>query len=282
MAFLGQINRVQIVRDTPQGVYVDGEALGDVLLPRRYCSPLMVPGGEVNVFVYRDSDDRIVATTDRPHVVAGEFAFLRVVQVNPSIGAFLDWGLEKDLLLPVRDWPRDGVRVGDWLVVRVLVDDRSNRIVASARLARFFNPETPEYEEGEAVDVLIEAETDLGWRAIIEHEHRGLIYRNDVAEPLVVGRSMEVYVRRVREDGKVDLTVHQSGYQRVRRLKAEIVDRLAEAGGFLPLHDGSAPAEIQAAFGVSKKAFKQAIGALYKEQRIVIEDGGIRRVVQDG
>ncbi len=278
MAFLGKRNRVMIVRETAQGLYVDGEALGDILLPRRYCSPLMVRGGEVDVFVYRDSEDRFVATTDTPHAVAGEFAYLRVVQVSPNVGAFLDWGLEKDLLLPVREWPRDGVREGDWLVVRVLVDDRSQRIVASARLTKYLSQEPAEYEAGEAVDALIEAETELGWRVIINQAHRGLIYRNDVAEPLVVGTQREAYVVRVREDGKVDLTIHRSGYQRVRRLSAEIVDRLAEAGGFLPYHDGSSPAEIQAAFGVSKKAFKQAIGALYREKRIVIEEGGIRRV----
>ncbi len=278
MAFLGKRNRVTVLRETPHGLLVDGEALGEILLPRKYVTPSMVPGLDIDVFVYRDSEDRVIATTDEPHAVAGEFAYLRVMQVNPAFGAFLDWGLEKDLLLPKREWPKHDVVEGDWLVVHVHVDERSNRIVASARLGRWLSLEPADYEPGTAVDALIEAETDMGWRAIINHEHRGLIYRNDVAEPLAVGRTLEVYVKQVREDGKIDLTVHRSGYQRVRRLTADIIDLLVENGGFLPYHDGSSPAEIQATFGVSKKAFKQAIGALYKEKRIVIEDGGIRRV----
>lgn len=279
MAFLGKRNRVRVLRETPHGLYVEGEALGEVLLPKRYCTPAMTPGLDIEVFLYRDSEDRLVATTERPHVVAGEFGYLRVVAVNPRLGAFLDWGLDKDLLLPVREWPKSPVRSGDWLVVRVLVDERSDRIVASARLGRFLDLVPADYEEGEAVDVMIEAETELGYRAIIEHTHRGLIYRTDVAEPLTIGRTLAAYVLRVREDGKIDLTVHRSGYQRIRRLTAEIIDLLAENKGFLPYHDGSSPAEIQAAFGVSKKAFKQAIGALFRERRIVMEDGGIRRVM---
>ena len=278
MAFIGKRNRVQIVRDTPQGVYVDGEALGDVLLPRKYCSPLMVTGGQVDVFVYRDSEDRLVATTEMPHAQAGEFAFLRVVGVNPQVGVFLDWGLEKDLLMPLREAPKNAVRVGDWLVVRVVVDERTNRIMASSRLLRYLDLDTPDYEEGQAVDVLIDGETDLGYRAIINHKHRGLIYANDVAERLAIGRKLEAYVLRVREDGKIDLTVHQSGYKRVRRLTADIIDMLVANKGFLPYHDRSSPAEIQTTFGVSKKAFKQAIGALYKEKRITIDPDGIRRV----
>ncbi|WP_221032696.1 CvfB family protein [Actomonas aquatica] len=283
MAFIGKRNRVRLVREAPQGFYVDGEALGEVLLPTRWRTPDMRLGDEVEVFVYRDSDDRLVATTAEPLAVAGEFAYLRVVAVDGRIGAFLDWGLEKDLLLPRREWPSAGrePRVGDWLIVRVHVDHRSHRVVASARIGRHLSLDAPDYADGQVVDAMVEAETELGYRVIINHEHRGLLYHSDFTEPLAVGQTLEVYVRQVREDGKVDLTPHASGYGRIRRVKAELVDRLAEAGGWLPFHDGSAPEAIRTEFGVSKKAFKQAVGALLREGRITLEPGGIRRVRSD-
>lgn len=277
MAFIGKRNRVQILRTSAHGLYVDGEALGEILLPTRYCTPRMIPGEEIEVFVYRDSEDRYIATTENPHAVAGEFAYLRVLEVNPRLGAFLDWGLEKDLLLPRRDWPKWEVRQGDWLIVRVVIDDRTNRVIASARIGRYLNLSEPDYGEGQVVDALIEAETDLGFRAIINHEHRGLIYHSDIIEPLVVGQAMEAYVRQVRADGKIDLSLQPAGYPRIRRFKAELLDRLVENKGWLPYHDGSDPEEIRAEFGVSKKTFKQAIGALLRERRITLESTGIRR-----
>jgi predicted RNA-binding protein (virulence factor B family) len=234
----------------------------------------------VDVFVYRDSRDRIIATTEAPHAMVGEFAYLRVLTVDRGLGAFLDWGLEKDLLLPIREWPGP-VSVGDWVVVWVHLDERSDRIVASARTNRHVDKSEAIYKTGEAVKLLILRITPLGYDAIINHAHSGLIYADDVAEPLGIGQSLDGFVLRVREDGKIDLTLHQAGYGRIAPLTEKILTALAEAGGKLPFHDRSDPADIQKQFGVSKTAFKQAIGQLFRARKIMIELKGIRLVDPD-
>jgi uncharacterized protein len=200
-----------------------------------------------------------------------------VVSVERGLGAFLDWGLEKDLLMPIREWPGP-VNVGDWVVVWVYIDERSDRIVASGRTNRHVDKTEADYKAGEAVKLLVSRITPLGYDAIINHAHSGLIYADDVAEPLGVGQSLDGFVLRMRPDGKVDLTLHQAGYGRIAPLTEKILSALADAGGTLPLHDRSDPAEIQRVLGVSKKAFKQAIGQLFRERKIMIEPKGIRFV----
>lgn len=275
MAFIGNRNTLTILREAPPGFYLDGGEHGEILLPGRYIPAGAGPGGKLDVFVYRDSEDRLVATTETPLAQVGEFAYLRVIGGNARIGAFLDWGLEKDLLLPLREHLVP-LRVGDWAVVYVMVDAQSDRIVASARLDRWLDTAPPTCHEGELVKLLIEGESPLGFKAIVNNAHRGLLYRGELASPLAVGQKLDGYVRAVREDGKIDLGLDRATYRRIAPLTGEIVEALKKHGGHMPFHDGSTPEQIRATFGVSKKAFKQAIGALYRSQRISIETDGIR------
>ena len=274
MALLGQRQSLRIVRQAPPGFYLDGGAHGEILLPGRYLTGGAQPE-EIEVFVYRDSEDRLVATTETPRAVVGEFAYLRVVSRHPNVGAFLDWGLEKDLLLPLREHS-SSLRIGDWVLVRVALDERSDRIIASARLNRWLDLTPPNYVAGEAVKLIVESETPLGWRAIINHAHRGLLYRAELASSLLIGQEVEGFIRTVRPDGKIDLGLDRVGHQRLAPLTEQILKALRAAGGHLPYHDGSSPEEIRAAFGISKKSFKQTIGVLFRERRIVIEPDGIR------
>jgi uncharacterized protein len=275
MAQLGRRNLLTVIRSAPPGFYLDGRSHGEILLPGRYVPPGLVPGGSIDVFVYRDSEDRLVATTESPFALVGEFAYLRVVSVNPRIGVFLDWGLEKDLLLPLREQAAP-LQPGDWLVVRVALDRRSDRIIASARLTRWLSLSRPTYAEGQRVQFIVTGESPLGYNTIVEHAHRGLLYRAELSGPLMVGQSLQGYIRTVREDGKIDLSLDRAGFHRIAPVTEQILTALQAAGGHLPLHDDSSPEEIRAAFGISKKAFKQAIRTLYRSRRILIEPTGIR------
>jgi predicted RNA-binding protein (virulence factor B family) len=258
-----------------RAITLDGGPHGEILLPGRYLPAGVAPGEKVDVFIYRDSEDRLVATTETPRAVVGEFAYLRVVTRHPSAGAFLDWGLEKDLLLPLREHAST-LRIGDWVLVRVALDERSDRIVASARLNRWLDLTPPRYVAGQQVQLIIESETPLGWRAIIDHAHRGLLYRAEFASSLTIGQQLPGFIRTIRADGKIDLGLDPTGHRRIAPLGEQIVAALRGAGGRLALHDGSSPEDIRAALGMSKKAFKQTIGALFRERRIVIEPDGIR------
>ncbi|MBI5425042.1 MAG: GntR family transcriptional regulator [Opitutae bacterium] len=277
MALLGKINRLRIVRFAQPGYYLDGGSHGEILLPSRYIPAGTKPGDEIDVMVYRDTEDRLVATTDKPLACAGEFAALRVVSLTPRIGVFLDWGLEKDLLLPIREMSGP-VQPGDKVVVLVMVDPHTDRLVATARFNRFLDRTPPRYHEGESVRLLVASRSPIGYNMVINHAHRGLLYHTDVAKPLAIGDWVEGYVRAIRPDGKIDLALGKAGYRRIAALTDQILEALEAKGGQLPYGDNSIPEEIREAFGVSKKAFKQAIGALYRERKIVIEPNRIRLV----
>jgi predicted RNA-binding protein (virulence factor B family) len=274
-AALGRRSSLRVTRIATPGVYLDGGALGEILLPGRYVARGTLAGEMIEVFVHRDSEDRLVATTETPRAQAGDFALLRVVSVHPRVGAFLDWGLSKDLLLPIREQARP-VHVGESVVVCVLVDLRTDRLMATTRLGRHLDRVPPAWREGDPVPLLITGRTELGYTAIVASAHGGLLYHNELPGPLEVGQQLAGFVRAVRADGKIDLTLHPSGHRRVAPLRGEILEALAFHGGQLPLGDHSPPEEIREAFGASKKAFKQAIGALYRERRIVITATGIR------
>lgn len=275
MAQLGIRNSLRVVREAPPGLYLDGGTLGEILLPRRYIPANTKFGDHLDVFVYRDSEDRLVATTETPLAMVDECAFLRVVSVKPGVGAFLDWGLEKDLLLPLREQTRP-LRADEWVVARIAIDPKSDRIVATQRLNRWLDLTPAAYAAGQAVKLLIESVTPLGFRAIINHTHLGLLYHSDLANPLRIGQAVDGYVRAVRPDGKIDLALDPAGYRRIGPLTEQIMEALKESGGHLPFHDKTPPEEIRAAFNTSKKAFKQALGALYRAQRIIIEPDGFR------
>jgi uncharacterized protein len=275
MARIGRRNILWVARIATPGVYLDGGDRGEILLPGRYVPKGTLVGESFDVFVHRDSEDRLVATTETPRALVGEFAALRVVSADPRIGAFLDWGLSKDLLLPIREQGRR-VSPGEWVVAYVFVDVKTDRIVATTRLNRHLNVTPPLYAEGQAVELLVTARTALGYSAIVNGAHVGLLYHNELPGPLDVGQRLDGYIRALRPDGKIDLSINPAGYGRVAPLKEQILEALSSGAGKLPLGDGSSPAEIRGAFGVSKKAFKQAIGALYRERRIVIGEKGIR------
>lgn len=279
MALLGKLNRLRIVRFAAPGYYLDGGSHGEILLPARYIPAGKVPGDELEVVVYRDTEDRLVATTDRPRAYVGEFAALRVVSLTPRIGVFLDWGLEKDLLLPIREMSGP-LQPGDKAVVLVRVDPHTDRLMATARFNRFLDQTPARYHEGESVRLLVASRSPIGYNMVVNNAHRGLLYHTELAGgALELGQVVEGYVRAIRPDGKLDLALGKAGYRRVAELTDRILAALEAApGGRLPYGDNSIPEEIRDAFGVSKKAFKQAIGALYRDRRIVIEPTGIRLV----
>ena len=275
MAAIGRRNLLVVTREAPPGFYLDGGAHGEILLPGRYIPRGVRPGATMDVFVYRDSEDRLVATTETPLAMVGEFAYLRVISVNARVGVFLDWGLEKDLLLPLRE-QASPLRPGDRRIVRVALDPQTDRIIASARLNRWLNLTPAPYTEGQRVNIIVTGDTPLGYNAIIENAHRGLLYRSELAGSLGIGQQFVAYVRALREDGKIDLSLDRAGFHRIAPATEHILAMLKEAGGHLPFHDNSPPEEIRDAFGLSKKAFKQAIGSLYRARRITIEPTGIR------
>ena len=274
MAIIGQRNLLSIVRAAPPGLYLDGGELGEILLPGRYIPAEVAPKQKLDVFVYRDSEDRLVATTESPKAMVGEFACLKVVNLHENIGAFLDWGLAKDLLLPFRE-QEFPVRIGDRVVVYVGLDARTQRILSTMRLNRHLNRDTPAYRDGQPVNILITGRTPLGYNAIVENAHRGLLYHSQLAGPLAVGQKLKGFVRAVRAGGKLDLTLDASGYQRVAPLTHKIVEALQFSGGKFEFDDNSTPAAIRQNFGVSKKAFKQALGRLYKSRRISFLKPGV-------
>lgn len=275
MAIIGQRNRLSIVRESTPGLYLDGGELGEILLPKRYIPADIAPKQKLDVFVYRDSEDRLVATTEKPNAMVGEFGCMRVKSVNPQIGAFLDWGLTKDLLVPFRE-QEFPLRVDDWVVVYVGLDVQSNRIIASTRLNRHLNRDTPAYRDGQPVNIVVAARTPLGYNAIVENAHLGMLNKSQLAGPLKIGAKMKAFVRTVRANGKIELSLDAAGYKRVEPLTNLIVAALNMSGGRLELDDNSSPALIRQNFNVSKKAFKQALGKLYKSRRIAFTKPGIQ------
>jgi hypothetical protein len=274
MAIIGKRNTLSVARASAPGLYLNGGELGEILLPGRYIPADLKPKDKLDVFVYRDSEDRLVATTETPLAMVGEFAYLKVLSVNRNIGAFLDWGLSKDLLLPFRE-QESPVRTGDWVVVHVFLDEKTSRIVASTRLNRHLSRDAPAYRDGQPVNLIIIGRTPLGYNAIVENAHRGLLYHDNLAAPLLPGQKVKGFVRAVRPNGKIDLRLDASGYKRVAPLRDQIVQALEGNGGCLAFDDDSSPDAIRQKFGVSKKAFKQALGRLYKERRILFQNPGI-------
>ncbi|MDB4662549.1 S1-like domain-containing RNA-binding protein [Verrucomicrobiales bacterium] len=275
MSVLGKTNRLTITRDSDQGFYLDaGPALGEILLPSRYKADLpqdIEQGDEIDVFVHRDSEDRLVAVTDKPLAEVGQYGLFEVVDVVRNVGAFLNWGLPKDLLLPYREQDKP-VYVGDKIVARVTYDKKSDRIIATTKMNRYLKDPDPMVDEGEKVDLLAFARTDLGIKVIVNNRYGGLVFNSDLGSRDVQhGEKLEGYVRRVRPDGGLDITLAKLGYERVTDLTDIILEALEKNDGSLNLGDKSSPEAIKDLFGVSKKSFKQAIGALYKKRKIVIE-----------
>jgi predicted RNA-binding protein (virulence factor B family) len=270
MALIGRYNSLQVVKHTDFGLYLDGGADGEILLPNRYIpkdSPSEVEDW-LNVFIYLDSDDKLIATTEKPKVQVGEFASLKVLEVN-SIGIFLDWGLSKDLLLPYSEEKRS-LQAGDYCVVHVYLDKHTRRITATARLDRYVDLRPHNYQVGQSVDLLVAESTDMGFKAIINNQHWGLIHKNEVFKFLRNGIREKGFIKELRADGKISLSLQPVGQDAADALHQKILQLLQEKGGVLLVNDKSDPKVISDLFGVSKGNFKKAIGALYKQGQIVI------------
>jgi predicted RNA-binding protein (virulence factor B family) len=269
MAELGKYNNLKIVKQLDFGVYLDGENLGEILLPIKQVPPNVKIGDSVEVFLYNDSEDRLIATTREPFAVAEEFAVLKAVEIN-NTGAWLDWGLEKHLLVPFREQKQD-MEKDKYYLVYVYVDIESQRLVASSKLAKYLDNVPPEYTIGQKVDLLISNQSDIGYVTIINNLHSGLLYKNEVFKPLKRGEKLKGYIKKIRDDEKIDLTLQQQGYNRIESIAENIYNKLISESGMLPYGDKSSPNEIYAYFNISKKDFKKAISMLYKQQKILIE-----------
>lgn len=270
------MNQLAISRSTDFGLMLDDGDGGEILLPRRYVPAEWNTGDKLEVFVYLDSEDRLTATTQRPKAMVGEFALLKVKEAS-RIGAFMDWGLPKDLLVPFRE-QRTPMREGQLYLVYLYHDRVSGRIVASGKLDKFLADSKRFFKTGEKVELTIWQQTDLGYKAIIENESWGMVFHNDVFQPLERGQRLTGYIKRVRPDGRIDLALQPPGYGKVSDLTTVILDALKANEGFLPITDKTPPTAIYDRFGVSKKTYKAAIGALYKKRLIEFTDEGTKLI----
>ncbi|MDO8947702.1 MAG: S1-like domain-containing RNA-binding protein [Desulfocapsaceae bacterium] len=277
MAKIGRINKLTIKNIRDYGVYhLDGGKSGDILLPTREVPETCQPGDEVEVFVYVDREDHLLATTQTPKVTVGQFAKLPVV-ANTAAGTYLDWGLELDLFVPGSE-QQNRMKEGKSYIVFVFLDEKTNRITASSKLDKFLSQQPPNYKEGEEVDLIIYEKTDLGYRVIVNLDHEGMLYENEVFQRLVIGQELKGYIKKIREDLKIDLILQQPGYHGIDDVSLSILETIKEHGGSIDVTDKSHPEEIYSLFGVSKKTFKKAIGALYKKRLITIDSSGIKLV----
>lgn len=276
MLEIGKYNTLKIVKDLDFGVYLDGGDGLEILLPARYVPKNVKPGDEVEVFIYHDNEGRLIATTLRPLAIVGEFRFMKVNSVNQT-GAFLSWGIMKELLVPFRE-QKTPMQVGRWYLVYVHLDHITERIVASARIDKYLDNVIPNYVKGQEVDLFVADETDMGYKVIVNNLHWGLVYRNETFRSLEKGELLKGYIKTVREDEKIDVSLTPLGYRKIEGIAGRVLESLKVHNGFLPVHDKSDPEEIYALFSCSKKAFKQAVGSLYKEGIITIEESGIHIV----
>ena len=274
MADIGKRNKLIVKRTRDYGAHLGGGESGDILLPKKDVPKGCQPGDEVDVFVYTDKEERLRATTRKPYAMVGQFAILKVVD-STSSGAYLDWGLQKDLFVPKKE-QQAGMMEGKSYVVFLFLDKKSNRVTASSKLDRFLGLQPPNYDEGEEVDLLICDKTDLGFKAIVNSSHWGMIYKNEVFQNIDTGQQLKGYVKTVRGDLKIDLTLQKSGYEKIDNTSKNILDKIKELGGSISVTDKSPPGQIYSLFGVSKKTFKKAIGGLYKKRLIIINTNGIK------
>ena len=276
MLQLGKFNNLTINRLSPHGLYV-GDGSTELLLPNKFIPEQYELGDYINVFVFKDSEDRFTATTETPYAQVGEFAFLETRDLNSS-GAFLDWGLEKDLFVPFKE-QNDRMVKGKAYIVRLYVDSVTERIVATSKINKFTeNHLEIDVNEGDTVDIMVYKYTDLGVKVIVNNKYWGQLYQNEIFKNLRIGEKMTAIVKKVREDGKLDLTLQQNGMNIVNEIQTVIMEKLAENEGFLPYNDDSSPEDIYRYFNVSKKVFKKTIGTLFKDKKIIIADSGIRLV----
>jgi len=272
MIALGTLNTLTVKKQVKFGYYLDGLSWGEILLPNNVAPADLQIGQEISVFLYLDSEDQLIATTERPRIMVGQVASLPVVAIT-KVGAFLNWGLKKDLLVPFSE-QQIPLKEGQHYLVYCYVD-LSNRIVASTKLDRHIHKTPANYQVGDKVAIIVSDQTDLGYKVVIEQQHWGVLYKNEVFKPLRRGDKLTAYVMKVRDDGKIDLRLVSTTHKQAQELTDRVLHKLRQNGGKLALTDSSSPEQIYDTFGVSKKAFKQAIGALYKDKKIIITEQGL-------
>lgn len=270
---LGKFNRLEVVKQVDFGLYLDGGEEGEILLPSRYVPDDCEIGDWLNVFLYLDIDERLIATTLTPLVQVGEFACLEVAWVN-EFGAFLNWGLMKDLFVPFSE-QKMKMQVGRPYVIHAHLDEESYRIVASAKVDRYLSKEIADYQPGDEVNILIWQKTDLGFKAIIENQFSGLLYDGEIFQSLRTGMMLKTFVKQVREDGKIDLMLQKTGFEKIDDFSKTLLDYIREHDGRVALTDKSPAEDIYDTFNVSKKTFKKAVGDLYRRRLIVLQEDGI-------
>ena len=278
MVAIGDYNELEIVKEVDFGVYLDSDD-GEILLPQKYVPEDFRVGDLLRVFIYRDSEDRIIATTLQPKAKVGDFAALEVKQTN-NYGAFLDWGLEKDLFVPFQN-QRDKMQPGRKYIVYVYLDENSDRLVATAKYEKYLAKEPEGLAEGDQVNLLIAGFTDLGIKVIINNQYLGILYKNEVFRQLEVGDETTGFIRKIRDDNKIDVSLQRSGYAEVPDAAGQILQKLKAAGGQLPLTDNSSPEAIYNALGMSKKTFKKAIGSLYRNGTVELHPESISLKLQE-
>ena len=274
MVQIGKYNNLRIVKEVDFGLYLDGDEHGEILLPIRYVPPNSKVDELIEVFIYLDSEDRIIATTEMPYAIVGDFALLNVSAVN-KYGAFMDWGLLKELLVPFRE-QKETMAEGKSYIVYVYLDTKTNRIVASAKIDRFLDKEEHDFEENQEVDIFTCNKTDLGYKVIINKTHWGLIYENEIFQRIPRGKYLKAYIQKIRDDEKIDVSLQKPGFGKIKDLSDIIIEKLKGNNGILTISDKSPPEEIYKMFEVSKKSFKKAIGTLYKKKIIKIEKNSIK------
>jgi uncharacterized protein len=277
MINIGQYTTLEVIKELSFGMYLDGGQFGEILLPLRYIPKGLAPGDEVEVFLYTDSEDRIIATTEKPYATVDEIAWLKCKEVSP-IGAFLDWGLMKDLFVPFRE-QEERMVAGKYYVVKVFLDEASDRVIASSRIGRFINEENTDLVIAQEVNLLVYKVTNLGFKVVINNKYSGLLFKNEVFRPMQVGQKAKGYVKNIREDNKIDISLTKQGYaNQIPEVVSDLETVIKSMAGFLPLTDNSSPEEIYQMLHISKKAFKRAVGNLYKDKKITLEKDGIRLI----
>lgn len=276
MIGLGYINTLSLKRKTDFGWFLEDDEATEILLPNKYCSKSFKAGNSIEVFCYLDSNERPVATTLRPKIERGKFRFLKVKSITKS-GAFLDMGLEKDLFLPYREQTRK-LSEGEAVLVYCDLDQKSMRLYGSMRWKKHLKTEIENLEVNNAYEALVVTKTNLGFELIVKEKYQGLLFFSDLIYDISIGQSLQVYIKNIRPDGKLDLNLASIGVDRLTQAASEIYERLLQEDGFLPYHDKSSPDEISQAFKMSKKTFKSALGMLFKQTKIKIEKNGIRLV----
>lgn len=273
MLYLGIKNTLRILRGTGVGMFLGDEEGNDVLLPKKYVPENAIVGENIEVFIYRDSEDRIIATNLEPKIQLNQFACLQVKSVT-AIGAFLDWGLEKDLFVPFREQNKK-MEEGRWYAVYLDLDEETDRLVASCKVNRYFEKENIDLQIGQEVDLLIFEETDLGLNAVINNKYKGLIYENEIFQRIKIGTRTKGFIKNLRDDNRVDLSLQKQGYANVEPNAERILEKLKANNGFLDVTDKSDSNYVMYQLEMSKKTFKKAVGALYRQKIIRIEEDGI-------